>query len=293
MDPLPSHRAWSPVAAYVRTQSEAISSLGTAVRVGEDDAVHRLRVACRRLWSVLRTFEPYVDPTLAASLRAELRWLAGGLGPARDTEVMAARLRASLAAVPPTLVIGPVVDRLGATFSAEERSARDAATETLDHPRYAALPGLMEEVQRSSPVSGVDREGLQACAYRSVLRLDRRLATAATAPPGDARTAALHAARKAGKRARYAAEAIGGEEGRPLVDALKRLQDVLGAHNDAVNAQHVVRTIARAADAAGESTFTYGLLHANEQKAANEALATLPAAERGIGRKAVRSWLVP
>ena len=83
----------------------------------------------------------------------------------------------------------------------------------------------------------------------------------------------LHRARKAAKRARYAAELR-----RPLDKSsavkraekhYKRIQRVLGDHQDSVVASDVLRRFAlTAGTAAGENGFTFGLLYAREQQIA-------------------------
>ena len=86
----------------------------------------------------------------------------------------------------------------------------------------------------------------------------------------------LHRARKAAKRARYAAELR-----RPLDKAaatkkaekhFKRIQRVLGEHQDSVVASDALRRFAlTAGTTAGENGFTYGLLYAREQQIAEAA----------------------
>ena len=69
-------------------------------RRGDDpESLHQLRVAIRRLRAFLRAARPLVDREWAESLREELGWLGGHLGPARDLDVMLDRLRAEVAAL--------------------------------------------------------------------------------------------------------------------------------------------------------------------------------------------------
>ena len=57
-------------------------------RRGDDpEDLHQLRVATRRLRAFLRAARRLVDGDWARSLRAELGWLGGHLGPARDLDV--------------------------------------------------------------------------------------------------------------------------------------------------------------------------------------------------------------
>jgi CHAD domain-containing protein len=86
----------------------------------------------------------------------------------------------------------------------------------------------------------------------------------------------LHRARKTAKRARYAAELR-----RPLDKSaavkngekhFKRIQRVLGEHQDSVVASDALRRFAlTAGTTVGENGFTYGLLFAREQQVADAA----------------------
>ena len=86
-------------------------------------------------------------------------------------------------------------------------------------------------------------------------------------PPGPARDVALHQARKSARRARYAAEAARPAVGRParrFARQMKKVQSVLGEHQDAVLARQSARDLGIGAHLAGENAFTYGLLHERE-----------------------------
>ena len=83
-------------------------------------------------------------------------------------------------------------------------------------------------------------------------------------PGAEDRDTAIHEARKATKRARYAAEAtvraLGMTVRRQAAQA-KELQQLLGDHHDSVVARMVLLDLAQMARVAGEDTFTYGLMH--------------------------------
>ena len=100
---------------------------------------------------------------------------------------------------------------------------------------------------------------------KPVRRAARRLRRALAAVPGAGdRDAAIHEARKTAKRARYAAEAaipaLGRTAARQAAQA-KELQQLLGDHHDSVVARTVLLDLAAKARAAGEDTFTYGVMH--------------------------------
>src|SRR5580693_8338584 len=79
----PSHRrrftrhspAGEVVLAYLDAQAAKLSVLDLAVRRDKPDAVHKMRVAVRRLRSALQSFTGIVSETETEHLRAELKWL--------------------------------------------------------------------------------------------------------------------------------------------------------------------------------------------------------------------------
>jgi CHAD domain-containing protein len=72
----------------------------------------------------------------------------------------------------------------------------------------------------------------------------RKLRKAARQLPWDPSDQQLHALRIRAKRARYAAELVGGKRVELYVDALKQVQDVIGEHQDAVVAEEKIRNVA-------------------------------------------------
>ena len=108
--------------------------------------------------------------------------------------------------------------------------------------------------------------------------------------PADAE---LHEARIKAKRVRYAAEAVEpafGKPARAFARAITELQDVLGAHQDAVvSGEWLRRTAARAADEA--SGFAAGQLAALELADAQRSRDEWSSAWRRASRRKLRDWL--
>ena len=283
-----------PVLAYVRAQRDAIVGNHAAAYQGNEDAVHDMRVATRRLRATLRTFRGLWDRREGEALRAELRRLGGELGRVRDTQVMAARLTDAVHDLPDELVLGPVAARIGERFAADRAEATTALRSALDADRYPELLARLDRLADGPPADvgrrWVDRR-VRKAVRRADTRLDRALAT--TGPDGDA---ALHEARKKLKAARYAVEVrqpAAGRHAARLVKRFKALQDLLGTHQDSVVTREVLRRQALQAYAEGENTFTYGLLHARQAEAAgHDRPAVLRARDRSRHRK-VRRWLKP
>ena len=70
--------------AYLWEQADAIRTADPAIRRDVPDSVHAMRVACRRMRSTLQSFRALLDRERTDAVVAELRWLAGELGGARD-----------------------------------------------------------------------------------------------------------------------------------------------------------------------------------------------------------------
>ncbi len=259
------------ILAYLRAQDDALVAGDLMLRSGTG-GIHPTRVATRRLRSTLRIFRPFVDADRAAAFDAELSWYAATLGEVRDREVQRVRMRALVDEIPEELVLGPVGSSIDAALRSEEILHRERLAEALDSERYLAL--LREAHLWSTTPPFTERASKKASSLTK--RVDKAAAKlvahleAGLAGGGDDEE--LHSARKAGKRARYAAELatpVLGKKAAKLVSRYEKVQDVLGDFQDGVVACALIRRLA--AGTVGkrkENGFTYGLLYAREQQRA-------------------------
>jgi CHAD domain-containing protein len=114
------------------------------------------------------------------------------------------------------------------------------------------------------------------------------------APAGAGRDVALHEARKAAKRARYAADAaepVVGQRARRFAKRMKAVQSVLGDHQDAVTARTVARAIGMQAHLAGENAFSFGLLNERAHRDAVECQRQARPVWKRAARRKSRRWL--
>ena len=161
-----------------------------------------------------------------------------GARPRRDARPAAAQRWRRSATTPrprPGLLAGLEDDRAAAY--------RDVV-ETLRGDRYFALLDRLEAAAEP-PLSGEEKT-LAKIFHREAKRMRRTFDDLGDDPEDDA----LHASRIAVKRARYAADLAAHELGKPgarFVAVAKRLQDILGDHQDAVVAQERIRDWADAA----------------------------------------------
>jgi len=294
----PSTPARQVVQAYLRTQAETLKSLDPLVRREEPDAVHKMRVTTRRLRSTLQAFGTVIPRPRTAGLAGELKWLGGVLGAARDAEVLAAHLRDGLARYPAEQVIGPVEARVQAHFAGQRAAARTALLKVLDSPRYFALLNdldtLIDDPPPGPQAALAASAVLPAAVRRSYRRTARRMRRARRARPGAPSDAALHQARKAAKRTRYASEAAApalGKKASRFARQMKHVQSRLGDHQDAVIARPVARQLGIAAYLAGENAFSYGLLFERDAARAERLQAEARATWKKASRARYRRWL--
>ncbi|GGX70507.1 CYTH and CHAD domain-containing protein [Streptomyces hiroshimensis] len=286
------------VLAYVRQQADALLVYDTAVRRDAEDSVHQMRVATRRLRSAFRTYRDVLDRKVTDPLGVELKWLAEELGADRDREVIAARLQEDLAALPDALVLGPVRARLRIYAAGRVRGSRKRVLALLDGERYLALLDALDALLADPPLRKAAAlpapEVLAGAVLHDYERLAGRVEHALATGRGPRRDTALHDARKAAKRARYAAEAAVPALGKPakrFTSRMKKVQTLLGDHQDSVMTRTALRTLAAEAHAAGESTFTLGLLYGREERRAAWDETELPLVWRKASRKRYRAKL--
>jgi CHAD domain-containing protein len=276
-----------PLVDYLCRQRDALVGAVPQVRSGDVEALHDMRVGVRRR-ATLRSFRSVLDQSRSEPLRAELSWFGDVLGGVRDNDVLADRLAQAVDAEPAELVVGPVTVLIRRRLAAESARARDDLDAALHSDRFAAIVAAIEEV--AARVEAVPPKVLRARAGRALRRADRRLDAARTS--GD--DAALHAARRAYKRARYAVEVLEPLHRGPSKRLSKRLadlQDLLGAHQDAVVAEQALRELGMSAHLDGENAFTYGLLHARQRAAAQASLRDLDRMVRRVRSSRARGWL--
>jgi CHAD domain-containing protein len=253
--------------AYCRRQVEAINGLDPQVRLNTPDAVHQMRVACRRLRSALATFRPVLDRTGTEPLREELRWLGQALGSVRDLEVLRERLLTRLDAVDASLVRKGTGQALIGTLETQHTDALTQARTDLDSDRYLGLLDALDGFLSRPPITPAGSRPADSVLRRrlrsDVDRVLDRAAAAAAVPPGPEREAALHEVRKAAKRARYAGEALddalGGPARRVLAHA-KTVQSLLGERQDAAVSRQTLSALAEGLHRRGQDPFTLGVL---------------------------------
>ena len=248
---------------WIVDQVREIETLDPAVRRRADGGLHGMRKACRRLRAALATFGPLVDRSRTDPLRDELRWLARALGPARDDEVVLARIEQRLDQEDDELVLGRArgfLEQHAAARAAEDRADVGAV---LSSQRYLDLRASLAALAEAPPWT--ERAGGRAAeVLPPLVRADWARCRRAHRPDVDP-----HELRKAAKRLRYAYELVepawGAEVERPR-DAAKELTEILGDRQDSLVAREWLLALAAEAMHTGDTSFTFGRLHAEEEQ---------------------------
>ncbi|RQZ43319.1 CHAD domain-containing protein [Burkholderia sp. Bp9099] len=271
----------------IRTQRAALFALsgdiaaqwlgneGGVLDRDDPEFVHQMRVALRRLRTLMRFFPRFADEQWKDTFGADLRWVASLLGTVRDWDVFSTESLPALIAAD-----GGSADWDGTLDAArvQATAARVELRQALHSARYARLTlGWLEWLSALAlpPAAGDDdTPSLRRHATKRVRRLFGHLYASPSLTSLD--TAARHQVRIDAKRLRYALEFFASLASRrtrnETVKTLARVQSVLGEANDTIVALHHLEQLAAPAYQLG---FVRGYGAALEQRAARDAEALL------------------
>ncbi|MHB8719532.1 MAG: CYTH and CHAD domain-containing protein [Candidatus Dormibacteria bacterium] len=254
---------------------------------GDDETVHQVRVALRRLRSDLQSFAPLLDEAWARGIRGDLRDLAAIFGEVRDAEVREAHLAALAASMDGEdgVAAGAAVD----VAREDGERARRALLAELDGASYPRLADrIVTALGTPRWASGEAAEmDITLLARRPYQQLRRRVGQLPRPPQAED----LHRVRILAKRARYAAEACipaCGEAAAVAAERVAAVQTVLGDHHDAVVARAWLRACAERVPAAA---YGCGLLAAAEARRQHDLEETWLSVWREASRPRVWKWL--
>jgi len=253
----------------LRHQLAEIERNDPGTRLGRDpESLHDMRVGVRRLRALLRAGRELVASD-TVELDERLKELGRILGEVRDLDVLLARLDAEAA------VLGGEDAKRAASLLATLRTERSGSrARLLGALRSDEYLALLDDTART--IDELEPSGSAATLDELTGKAAAKLRKAVRKLPDAPANEQLHAVRKKGKRARYAAELAGQKN---LVKRAKQLQDVLGEHQDAVVAAERLRELAAGAP---EQALVAGRLVEREEERRLEARAAWPKAWRKL-----------
>ncbi|MGZ4514524.1 MAG: CYTH and CHAD domain-containing protein [Mycobacterium sp.] len=275
-----------PLQRAVAEQIRELLVWDRAVRSDAFDSIHQMRVTTRKLRSLLRDYQESFGLPDDGWVLDELRELAGILGTARDAEVLAERYERGLDGLTPDLVRGPVHERLVGGAQRRYQTGLRRSLIAMRSQRYFrlldALDAIAAQPPGSAPGEGHASVTIDA-AYKKVRKAAKAAAQVDRDRPDDqhGREQAIHRIRKRAKRLRYTAAATGADQ---VSEQSKAVQSLLGDHQDSVVSREHLRHESEAAYAAGEDTFTYGLLYQQEADLAERCIQQLDDALRKLAK---------
>lgn len=237
------------------------------VRRDLPDSVHKMRVAARRIRSILGVHRTMVDAEVGAGLRSELQWLASELGGVRDTEVQAERLL-TLASELDEPDRTAVTDYLTEWRDRRMKAGRSGAMAALRSDRHDYLiddlvafvhdiPATEEAFTSGSETAVVDIRSTFAALAKRVKKVDL-----------DSPDEEWHKVRIAAKKARYAVESVvealekkNHKNFSRLAEKLELTTELLGSMQDSHVARTTLRELAQSPNTSSNIAFLLGALH--------------------------------
>ena len=243
------------LAALVRGCLQQIAANAPGLLADDDvEWVHQMRIGTRRLRSCLRLVAKCAPSGELRGLVADVTWLAGVLGAARDWDVFVRDTLPPLAAwFRRDRATAPGLKRLRARAEARRRVARAAARDAVGSARFQmmllaggylcaaprfATTGASGDAQRDDVLDGRATGFAASLLTRRHRKLEQSASALESGSPEE-----RHAVRIAAKRLRYIAEFFAPlfprKRAKAYLKALTGVQDVLGRLNDATTALRV------------------------------------------------------
>jgi len=291
----PKDSAAYAVTQLVRTHVHALLAQDIRVRRALPDSVHQFRVAARRLRSGLQAFVPLVDETWARQLRAELGWIAGVLGAARDREVLEQRLFAGVRELSWDLDRAAAFVVIQDHMEAELALANQQINETLRSQRYLDLLDALIEAAAAPPTTDLAELPASEALRPLVRKRWKRLAHEANMLHDEVHghDDHWHQTRITAKKARYTVDAcapVFGSPARKLGKQLEVVTELLGEHQDCAIAADLVHSLLTR-DTGPQAAFALGALYAQQRERTQQIRHEFIEAWPRISHSEWREWL--
>ncbi|MFB9310179.1 CHAD domain-containing protein [Agromyces hippuratus] len=295
--------AGAVVLAALRAIAARLDEIEPAAVADEPDAVHRLRTNVRRLRSVIAVYGSLFDASEVDAVRRRYRELGRRLGAVRDLEVRllvaeGALRDAAASADSDPVVLAPVMARLIAAATASHQLAHQDFVEHEARPGASRRRADLDELLTDAPATRLAGAAAGPVLGALLAREARRAVIRASGVDATSTLAQLHSVRRAGRRLRYAAEALSDSPDTTfdapmgsLAAAGQGVQDVIGDHRDELLFASYLRDSAAVAGRSEPDRAVLEQLADAAQQRAAARIAGLEAAVREL-RRAEQDWLL-
>jgi inorganic triphosphatase YgiF len=288
----PSEPSGEAVKRAIASAFRRLQANDWRARIGDQEAVHQMRVAARHVRSDLKTMASLVTPEWAEGLREELKWVGSQLGDLRDLDVLIERLQAAAADLKDDLVfLFEELDRRSA-------QARENAMKELRSYRYDQL---LDAWVDGGAAPSLEPSAAEPCAEALPPLVARRwgkLKDAVAELAEDAPHESWHKVRIRAKQARYAAEAVApaigkskGSQAAVFAKLCSKVQDTLGTNQDASVAMRVITEVADSRSEDARFNRAAGRLLERQEDEARTARKAFWKAWDQLDRKRNRTWM--
>ena len=234
-------RADTAAIAVLRRLLEVIdANVEGAITDLDSEFLHDLRVSVRRTRSVQRQLKAVFPPSELQRFRVEFRWVQTITGEVRDLDVYLLGFERMAAMVPSELRAD--LEPLREVLRRHRAQARAKMVGELRSERFSALRAGWAALLEGLPtLPEYDRPAaatpIGVLAGQRTAKVYRRMVKEGGAIDPDGPSEPFHELRKRGKELRYLLELFGTalyptDVVKPMIKALKGLQDVLGRHQD-------------------------------------------------------------
>ena len=252
---------------------------------GETEDVHQIRVAARRMRTILLAVRKIVRPEWVEPPLCGLKWLGEVFARARDLDVQISYFQREAEQL-------KARDRRPLVrFLRHLQSDREQAHQMLlDEMKSARYVGFVSKLRDAAEVPAI--VNLEYTLTDAAVRQFRKLRKTVQKLNGSLSNAELHRIRIKTKRARYAAELAQEGDSKAIgrfIKAATRFQDLLGVHQDAVLAERYVEGFLKY-QGRRQAAFTAGLLAARANQRREEVREEFWSEWKRLKKRGNRAW---
>jgi CHAD domain-containing protein len=252
---------------------------------GDVEDVHRIRVAARRMRTILLAVRNIVSIDWIEPLLSGLKWLGGVFGRVRDLDVQMDYFRSEAQELKAR--DRRPLERFLRHLQSDRDQAYHLALDEMKSARYVGFVSKLRDAAESPVVEDLEYTLTDAAARQ--FRKLRKTVRSLKQSPSDAE---LHRIRIKTKRARYAAELAEGRDSKAIGRFIKRagrLQELLGRHQDAVLAERYVEGFLKY-QGRRQAAFTAGLLAARAKQRREEVREEFWSEWKRLKKRGTRAW---
>ena len=267
-------------------QLETLKQCDPGVRLcGDVTDVHRIRVAARRMRTILIALRKLASTEWVEPLLSGLKWLGEVFARVRDLDVQIQYFKCEAEQLKAR--DRRPLERFLRHLQSDREQAHQMLLDEMKSARYVGFVSKLGDTAEAPAIVNLEYT-LTVAASRQFLKLRRTVRKL----NGSISNADLHRVRIKTKRARYAAELAQEGDSKAIgrfIKAATRFQDLLGVHQDAVLAERYVEAFLKY-QGRRQAAFTAGLLAARANQRREEVREEFWSEWKRLKKRGNRAW---